>query len=117
MSIHIPTTSVRRVGSRDLRFDQFRALQQQLLTSLSLGHVCKADCIWLHYFIKNYFPRIRFFGDNRRHVAISRISELSKWIQTLRIFLLHAQNYTCFEHPRERYAIFESIYSQIFQYS
>lgn len=77
-------------------FDEYRRLQQRLLTLLNHGHFCNADCPWMFTFLKSYFPKKPiFFPFSSARVIAARKDALERFFATMQSFLLDRANHGC----------------------
>ncbi|TYZ67411.1 hypothetical protein PybrP1_000470 [[Pythium] brassicae (nom. inval.)] len=76
-------------------FDEFRQLQQRLLTALRRGHVCSADCAYLYSFVKSCFPKSALFGRSSACLMEKRRAELAHCLARLQQFVLARENHGC----------------------
>lgn len=77
-------------------FRDYKRFRNGLLKLLQIGHFCSADCPWLRCFLKEYFPKKRFFLPSALNkVTESRARALERVLRTLQSFLLDSTNHGC----------------------
>lgn len=76
-------------------FEDFRQLQQRLLTALRRGHVCSADCAYLYSFVKSCFPKSALFGRSSACLMEKRRAELALCLARLQQSVLARENHGC----------------------
>ncbi|CAI5746445.1 unnamed protein product [Peronospora destructor] len=86
----------RHIAWRHARsFDEYRKLQQRLLTKLQHGHFCDAACPWLYGVLKSQFPKRRLFAVSSASVVAQRKQTLEKFFAVLYGFLTEKRNISC----------------------
>lgn len=76
-------------------FDAYRRFRKQLLRRLQPGHLCPAECKWLHSVVKNHFPKSRLFAANSLRTTEARQQSLIRLLRTLQASLVNRGNQGC----------------------
>ena len=76
-------------------FEAYRLFRKQLLQKLQRGHVCPAECKWIHAVVKNHFPKPNLLPIYSSRVVEARRLALTRLLRMIQASLVNRGNQGC----------------------